>query len=53
MIRKPTDEEREAILVRCIPCFVDGVETRYNRGQYSCPTCGRSNDKGFKKGEKV
>ena len=49
MIGKPTDKEVNAILVRCIPCYLNDTETRYPRGR-DCPRCGGSNDRAYEDG---
>ena len=41
---KPTEEQLQALLVRCLHCYINKVETRYPKGR-DCPRCGKSNDK--------
>jgi hypothetical protein len=35
----------EALTLVCIPCWLNGVRTRYPRMANSCPVCSRASDK--------
>ena len=48
--KKLVDEGRMLV---CIPCFLDGVQTRYARSVSNCPVCRRTNDKAPEKADKV
>jgi hypothetical protein len=38
----------EALTLVCIPCFLNGVRTRYPRMTGECPVCRRTNKKADK-----
>jgi hypothetical protein len=38
----------EALTLVCVPCYLNGVRTRYARMMDSCPVCRRDNKKADK-----
>ncbi len=46
------DKVEEALTLVCIPCFLDGVKTKYLRMDSNCPVCRRTNSR-VEKADKV